>query len=86
MFRLIFIFAQFQFTSHSQWINELHYDNAGVELNEGFEIVELAGTDLSCYDVISQMETWITIKSKQLYYSLILLVCFKQILSLTLNK
>lgn len=34
------------------WINEIHYDNSGADLNEGFEIAAPAGTDLSCYDVI----------------------------------
>ena len=49
---IIFIFALFQFSSYSQWINEIHYDNSGGDLNEGFEITGLAGTDLSCYDVV----------------------------------
>jgi hypothetical protein len=49
---VIFIFALFQFSSYSQWINEIHYDNTGGDLNEGFEIAGLAGTDLSCYNVV----------------------------------
>ncbi|MFT6500351.1 MAG: hypothetical protein ACJASQ_000458 [Crocinitomicaceae bacterium] len=49
---IVFIFALFQFSSYSQWINEIHYDNTGGDLNEGFEIAGLAGTDLSCYDVV----------------------------------
>jgi hypothetical protein len=64
---IIFIFALFQFSSYSQCINEIHYDNTGGDLNEGFEIAGIAGTDLSCYDVVSRMETRIKIKSIQLY-------------------
>ena len=30
------------------WVNELHYDNGGSDMNEGFEIAGAAGTDLSC--------------------------------------
>lgn len=33
------------------WINELHYDNIGVDSNEGFEIAGAAGTDLGNYSV-----------------------------------
>lgn len=31
------------------WINELHYDNAGIDTLEGFEVAGPAGTDLACY-------------------------------------
>ena len=31
------------------WINEIHYDNAGTDTLEGFEVAGPAGTDLSCY-------------------------------------
>ncbi|MEZ4916372.1 MAG: T9SS type A sorting domain-containing protein [Chitinophagales bacterium] len=31
------------------WINEIHYDNAGADVDEGIEIAGMAGTDLSCY-------------------------------------
>ncbi|NCC52630.1 MAG: hypothetical protein EOM20_15625, partial [Spartobacteria bacterium] len=31
------------------WINELHYDNAGTDVNEGIEIAGNAGMDLSFY-------------------------------------
>ena len=34
------------------FINELHYDNASTDVNEGWEIAGPAGTDLSCYDII----------------------------------
>lgn len=38
---------------NAQWINELHYDDSGSgDLNEGVEIAGLAGTDLSCYQLI----------------------------------
>jgi plastocyanin len=33
------------------WINEIHYDNAGTDSLEGFEIAGVAGTDLSCFKV-----------------------------------
>ena len=33
------------------WINEIHYDNAGTDTLEGYEIAGPAGTDLSCYKV-----------------------------------
>ena len=33
------------------WINEIHYDNAGADTGEGFEIAGPAGTDLSTYTV-----------------------------------
>lgn len=33
------------------WINELHYDNAGTDIDEGVEIAGPAGTDLSLYQV-----------------------------------
>ena len=64
---IIFIFALFQFSSYSQCINEIHYDNTGGDLNEGFEIAGVAGADLSYCDVVSRMETSIKIKSIQLY-------------------
>ncbi len=31
------------------WINEIHYDNAGADVNEGVEIAGAAGMNLSCY-------------------------------------
>jgi len=34
------------------FINELHYDNAGGDVNEGIEIIAPAGTDLSCYSIV----------------------------------
>lgn len=33
------------------WINEMHYDNSGSDVNEGFEIAGPSGTDLSCYKI-----------------------------------
>lgn len=35
--------------SSNVWINEMHYDNAGGDVDEGFEIAGPAGTDLSSY-------------------------------------
>ncbi|MES2706206.1 MAG: endonuclease/exonuclease/phosphatase family protein [Verrucomicrobiota bacterium] len=34
------------------FINELHYDNAGTDADEGIEIAGPAGTDLSAYDLV----------------------------------
>lgn len=34
------------------WINEIHYDNVGADVNEGFEIAGPVGTDLSCYRIL----------------------------------
>ena len=35
------------------WINEIHYDNSGAtDIDEGFEIAGVSGTDLSCYSVL----------------------------------
>lgn len=34
------------------WINELHYDNTGGDVNEGYEIAGPAGTDLTGYYVL----------------------------------
>ncbi|MDH5504382.1 MAG: ExeM/NucH family extracellular endonuclease [Acidimicrobiia bacterium] len=36
----------------SVFINEIHYDNAGTDVGEGFEIAGPAGTDLSTYSVV----------------------------------
>ena len=33
------------------WINELHYDNASADVNEGFEVAGIAGTDLTLYSI-----------------------------------
>lgn len=33
------------------WINELHYDNVGTDVYEGYEIAGVAGTNLACYKV-----------------------------------
>jgi len=38
--------------SQTVFINEIHYDNSGGDVNEGWEIAGPAGTDLSCYDII----------------------------------
>ncbi len=34
------------------WINEIHYDNAGADVGEFFEIAGIAGIDLSTYKVL----------------------------------
>ena len=33
------------------WINEIHYDNSGADVNEGIEIAGVAGTDISSYTI-----------------------------------
>jgi hypothetical protein len=38
--------------SQNPWINEIHYDNSGGDVNEGVEIAGPAGTNLACYQVI----------------------------------
>lgn len=37
----------------SIWINELHYDNASTDTNEGVEVAGTAGTDLSLFSLIA---------------------------------
>lgn len=34
------------------WINEIHYDNAGTDSLEGYEIAGPAGTNLACFEVL----------------------------------
>ena len=36
----------------SLFINEFHYDNSGMDVNEGIELAGLAGTDLSGYHLL----------------------------------
>ncbi len=35
--------------TNDPWINEFHYLNTGVDIEEGIEVAGIAGTDLSCY-------------------------------------
>ncbi len=54
MKKLLFAVITFiSVTLHAQtvFISELHYDNSGGDVNEGFEITGPAGTDLSCYEI-----------------------------------
>lgn len=39
-------------TGGDVWVNELHYDNAGGDLNEGLEIAGPAGTDLTGWTIV----------------------------------
>lgn len=41
-----------QFSEASLFINEFHYDNAGMDVNEGVELAGTAGTDLSGYQLL----------------------------------
>jgi len=34
------------------WINEIHYDNAGTDQDEGVEVAGIAGTDLTCFQIV----------------------------------
>ena len=38
--------------STALWINEIHYDNAGGDVNEGIEVAGPAGTDLSNFKLV----------------------------------
>lgn len=39
--------------SQNPWINEIHYDNSGGDVNEGVEIAGPAGLNLACFDIIA---------------------------------
>lgn len=41
-----------EMTSDNIWINEIHYDNTGLDANEGVEIAGIAGTDLTGWKVV----------------------------------
>lgn len=57
---IFFVFSSITFAIHAQtnsffsfnnnvFINEIHYDNEGGDIQEGVEVVALSGTDLGCY-------------------------------------
>src|SRR5690606_19213416 len=48
---LLLFLAVLTLQSQTVFINEIHYDNAGTDVNEGFEIAGPAGTDLSGWTV-----------------------------------
>ena len=48
---LVLSFLALSNVVHSQWINEIHYDNSGTDANEGVGIIAPSGTDLSCYSI-----------------------------------
>jgi len=48
---LVLSFLALSNAVHSQWINEIHYDNSGTDANEGVGIIAPSGTDLSCYSI-----------------------------------
>ncbi len=39
-------------TAPSVWVNEIHYDNAGADVNEGVELAGTAGADLTGYRLV----------------------------------
>jgi len=45
------MFASLALYAQTIFINEIHYDNAGEDVNEGVEIAASAGVDLSCYEI-----------------------------------
>ncbi|WGK64513.1 DUF5689 domain-containing protein [Croceiramulus getboli] len=51
VFALFFLFSQF-INGQSIFINELHYDNEGTDVNEAFEIAGPAGTDLANWSMV----------------------------------
>ncbi len=51
-FLLTILTLSASFSASSQWINEIHYDNAGGDVNEGIEVAGPAGTDLSCWQLV----------------------------------
>ena len=50
---LILLLLPFLGSSQSPWINEIHYDNSGADVNEGVEIAGPAGLNLACFDIIA---------------------------------
>ncbi|MDW3194764.1 MAG: T9SS type A sorting domain-containing protein [Cytophagales bacterium] len=53
LLNLLAIGLFFPLWSQQVFINEIHYDNAGSDLNEGVEIAGPAGTDLSTYSLVA---------------------------------
>jgi hypothetical protein len=51
-FGILLSFFPFVLMGQNVWINEIHYDNAGTDANEGVEIAGTAGTDLTGWQVI----------------------------------
>lgn len=50
---LTILLLPFLSLSQDPWINEIHYDNSGGDVNEGIEVAGLAGTNLACFDLIA---------------------------------
>jgi len=46
---IVIIFSLFSFGQTKVFVNEIHYDNAGADANEGIEIAGSSGTNLSSY-------------------------------------
>jgi len=46
---IVIIFSLFSFGQTKVFVNEIHYDNAGADANEGIEIAGPSGTNLSSY-------------------------------------
>lgn len=40
-------------TAVAVWINELHYDNSGTDVNEGVEMAGTAGLDLNGWSIVA---------------------------------
>ncbi len=48
---LLFLLTTYMSFGQAVWFNEIHYDNAGADTGEGFEISGATGIDLSVYTV-----------------------------------
>lgn len=49
---LLLLFVSFLGISQNPWINEIHYDNAGSDVNECVEIAGIAGTVITGYEIV----------------------------------
>ena len=64
---ILFSQSPFVFDYTSVFINEIHYDNVGSDINEGFEIAALTGSDLSCCKIY-----FVNGNNSEIYSSLVL--------------
>lgn len=82
---IVIIFSLFSFGQTKVFINEIHYDNAGADADEGIEIAGPSGNNLSSYTFTLLME--ITIAPTKLSNFLgsfqislmVLALCFSQL-------
>ncbi|MEZ5000823.1 MAG: hypothetical protein R2727_09375 [Bacteroidales bacterium] len=55
---LLFVLLSFSFQAQSVFINEIHYDNDGTDVDEGIEIAGPAGTDLTGWKLVLYNGKW----------------------------